>query len=86
MRTFADQIESIIEELPRLNEFDVAERAQQLHAANEASTRLRQAMNKPYSEAVSVLANEVGATKAARILGISRGRVYQLIEIASTKN
>ena len=81
MDTPALAITRLAGELPSLLEgHDALTRLKLLDAATESVSVLRVDIGTLRAQAMADYVSEVGATAAAREFGISRGRVYQMLE------
>lgn len=81
MSSPAEKINQVAASIPAMLEgMDARTRLDVLLQATEAVQSLRSDIGVLRATAMRAYVDEIGATKAARELGISRGRVYQLLE------
>lgn len=87
MSTPAEQIKVIEAGLPdALADLDLLQRLHVLRDAAEAIEALKVAVSGPYREAIREHAADVGPTAVAREIGVSRGRINQIIKNADRPN
>lgn len=81
MSTPAEQIKAVETDLPdAIAGADLLQRLHMLRDAAEAIESLKVAVSGPYREAIREHAAAVGPTAVAREIGVSRGRINQIVK------